>query len=342
VTGGRLSITPDYANQPWVILVSAGINSDSGAEIAVEVQLLVDGVPRGLGGVQTNTPTDRNSYAAFDVLRGDTSTHVVQLQLRDAAGSTSRVTDFHLLAFSLPMGAELMYAEDLGQRVVPVGFLPYVTIDVTPKSPGDYLILGGVSATEAPSGSNVGVHIVDPQQNIWPENELYFNHRTPWYAFLWARVVHLDVPGTFRLEAEGDVSPSTIQMARLAAIRTNAFDAVETTEDLPTASSTSTTGEVRSSVVTATPPGARDYVVLQHLAFEVHTTTFNQGALFKRDGTTIGSNEFFTASAGNHAGLASTTRTAQSMTLTTEMYVTDASTDARGFESVIHALRLRP
>jgi len=343
VPSGRVDFTSDGADQTWVILVSAAIGSTSATEQAAEVRYLIDGVERGYGGAQTSAPDNREAFVGFDVLRGVAGPHTVQLQLRDAAAQTSTISEIHLVAFSLPSDADAWFADGPSMISVPAGWAPYLTLDVIPPRPADYLVLGAASISEVPGASNVYARVRDPSGALWPSPDgHYYNHRACWYQFIWARTAHLDAAGAFTIDGNDNNIEGTMRYPRLLAIRTDAFDAIESAFDLDATTTMSTSGEVKSQLTTAEPPQPRDYVLLQNVAFNINTTGFEHGAIFEHDGVVADSYQFDTASAGNTAGVVDAFRSAAPIALDTRVFVSDSSILTTSYESIILALRLRP
>lgn len=341
VPGATLTVTPDAPTQAWVLIVSAGFSSLANEEVAAEVRYTVDGVERGYGGVQSIEPDDISAFTTFDLFT-DGAAHTIQLQLRDVQSTGATVTDYRVVAFSLPTDAEVWFADDATtQDVLLSSFSTYLTLDVSPSAPGDYLVLGAVTATEAPNASNVALRLRDPSGAQWPTTIDYFNHRQDWYGFLWARTLRLETAGTFALDARGN-APATLRLARIAAIRTDAFEAVASSMTLPSQSSMSTTPVVLTTLTTPTPPAERDHVVLHHIGLEVNLSTFDHGAVFRRDGMERGRYHFNTETPGATPGIVEVVRTASAMTLDNACYISDSTADVQCYESVIHALRLKP
>src|SRR6188472_4296339 len=130
VPNGQLDFTPDDASQTWVILVSAAFGSTAGAEVAAEVRYTIDGVERGFGGAQTFAPTNRESYIAFDVFRGEPTSHTIRVQLRDSAGGDTSLSNLRVVAFSLPTSAVIAFDEATPMQAAPVGWAPYASVDI--------------------------------------------------------------------------------------------------------------------------------------------------------------------------------------------------------------------
>jgi hypothetical protein len=337
VPGARLTITPDSPEQPWVVLAYAAFSSLSTAEVAAEVRFTIDGVERALGGAQLIASDDIASFMAFDILT-DGAPHTIQLQLRDATATGSRVTDYRIVAFSLPTDAVFWVADDPSQRDVTLTtFATFLTLDVL--TPGEYLVLGGASATEFPGASNVALRVVDPAAAQWPVLD-YFNHRADWYAFLWARKVTLSAPGTFSLDARGN-APASLRNMRLAAIRVDAFETVESSLSAASQQTMSTTPVVMTTLTTQPPPDISDYVVLQHLGMEINVTGGKNGAVFRLDGMDRGSYVRDTESPGNTAGIVDVIGTALPMVLDNTCFANPGTVTTYCYESVIHALRLK-
>jgi hypothetical protein len=168
----------------------------------------------------------------------------------------------------------------------------------------------------------------------------YYNHRQNWYAFLWARKVTVSGPGTFSLDARGN-NPASIRLTRLAAIRIDAFESVESSLSTASQQTMSTNPVVMTTLTTQPPPDIRDYVVLQQLGMEVNVTGGKNGAVFRLDGMDRGFYERNTESPGNTAGFVDVISTALPMTLDNACFANPGTVTAFCYESFIHALRLK-
>lgn len=92
-----MTFTPAAASDIWVILVSARLRSSSPAAIAAEARYLVNRVEHGIGGVQNQPSNVGATWQHFYRVTGTTATQLVQVQLRDAQGSTSTLEDLRLI-----------------------------------------------------------------------------------------------------------------------------------------------------------------------------------------------------------------------------------------------------
>jgi hypothetical protein len=149
------------------------------------------------------------------------------------------VDQLQLVAFPLPAEAELHFAESPAVRLVlpksdtSRGFVPYHKLELTPSTPGDYLVLAAVEAWESPGNASVGLRMAFGTER-WPvessegSREYFGNSLVYHQSYLWARVVRVESSGgTLEIEVDPSVGGgSRLQHARILAVRTDCFDAV--------------------------------------------------------------------------------------------------------------------
>ena len=272
IPGGELRIVPSGPADRWVILLSANLSSQSGSD-SVEVQYFVDGTLRGVGGIQ-NTVADRGaSWQHFYLATGIASPYVVTVQSREKIGIPfyATVADLQIIAFRVPAGADLHYAENNGLQAVPgTAWNSYLNLNVTPSAMGDYLIFATASTTELPNNGGLLLRLQDPAAAFWPiddgVNRHFLNDRSPWWSFFVARRQNLSPPGphTYTIQGTSAVSGGgQMQYQRIMAFRTDAFELYEGVENTGASATTSTTPVVKSTLATTAPPGHRDYLVIQ-------------------------------------------------------------------------------
>jgi hypothetical protein len=273
VTGGSLTFTPGTTSEIWIILVSARLMSTQTASftLSAEARYRVNAVEHGIGGILNSAANKGASWQHFYRVTGTTAAQTVQVDLRDDSGATATIADLQIIAFPLPSGADFRYTENEAIRAIPSPWTTYETLGFTPSSPGTYLVMALANATEDPGTGGIGIRFEHPAATYWPDmsggNRLQYmsNTRIPWQSFFLARAVSLTAtPQSFNLQATGDLAPgSQIAYTRIMAFRTDVFDLFESQADTGITSTTSTTPVVRSTLTTAAPPTARDYVVIQ-------------------------------------------------------------------------------
>lgn len=141
VSGGSLVFTPASLTEVWVVLLSGRPKSTfNGAAEAAEVRYLLNGVPRGIGGVSNSAANSGAAWQHFYRVSGTTAPQMVKLQIRDIQAATTTLEDLRVIAFPVPAGADFQYAETNGIQNVAAGvWSSYQTLSFTPSSAGNYL-----------------------------------------------------------------------------------------------------------------------------------------------------------------------------------------------------------
>lgn len=256
----------------WLVLFSGRLSSTSVQSFNVEVRYLVDGIERGIGGVQVFS-SSWGPWQHFMVLSGKAAPQKIQLQLRDGAG-TGTAQDLRVVAFPVPPGADLHHAEQDATRLVPDGEAH--RMGFTPSAAGSYLVLALVNAEDT-NGGDVTLWFTGPDGSKWPPLP-FTNGRRSWQSFFAARVVDLTpTPQTVGLEvntyASGTNDDSQIANARFVALRVGAFPAVYSAEDAAQ-HVTSGTAEVKSPTLSLPLNAAAGrYLVIQSAAVSATPAT---------------------------------------------------------------------
>jgi hypothetical protein len=157
----------------------------------------------------------------------------VSVQLRTPIeGRQATISRVRLVGLYLPPEADLH--ESVHDGVLDVdttAFVEFLSLSVSPREEGDYLVLAAGAITEGDGGETVLARVVDHEGSPWPEpgpdQEPFRMHREGEVSLLWARIVRLG-PGehAFRLEAGLALAAvGHVQDLRLLAFRTDLFAA---------------------------------------------------------------------------------------------------------------------
>jgi len=354
VPGSTLSFTPGSASDVWILLLSGRVRSTwtTSDEIAAETRYLVNGTQRGLISIRNHGANAGGTFAHFDRVTGTTAPQIVKVQLRDGK-ATATLDNLRILAFRLPSGADFQFADTIGVQSVPaLVWTSMQSLTFTPASAGNYLVMALSSGRENPDNSTLAVRLQDAAGAFWPVDDLpvdprqgqFENGRSGWPPFFLARVQNLTATAkTYSIEAQGDALGAEIRDTRIMAFRTDAFDNVQSVEDTPTITTTSTTPVVKSTLNTTAPPAARDYIIIQNLLLDADvSSTDERRAGFERNDTVVASyglvstnNEFESSYA-----LFDAVTTASPMKLENTFSTSNAAYSVDGKESAIHVLRL--
>jgi hypothetical protein len=250
-----LQLPGDKAPHGWVVLLSARITSQAPQVASQEVRFLIDGVERGRG--QSRSENDAPAggggpWQSFDWLppSGD---HVLSVEFRSTRDQfLATIEDLHVVAFPVPDGADLVFLDEPERRTMHQPrvdkriYQDAASLEIAPAAPGDYLVLLGLTTTEAPGIASVGVRAVAPGADLWPVESDDPTSPRPhlctnideWQSFLLLRSISTDgSPVTIDLQVDasgpGDTDPaegSQIEHVRGLAMRHDAFAAVATAE----------------------------------------------------------------------------------------------------------------
>ncbi len=274
VPGGAITIEPAPPAESWILLVSArlGSDTDGGSDDmrGAELRYLVGGAERGRGDVQNATPEGLAPWLHYDVLRDISAPVEVHVEMRELDAGTATVEDLHLVAFAVPAGADLHHTEQLAPTAVTSpDFAPLLDLAVEPASAGDYLVMMAVVASELPDMSGVDFGLLDPfSTSRWPSR--LTNLRRPNLPSVAARIQALDAtPQTYSIVAQArGTSEATLSFMRITALRTDAFEAVFSTEDPARRVTNAPSPITVSSLDMAAPAGERDHVYLSSVIID--------------------------------------------------------------------------
>ncbi|HVP12283.1 MAG TPA: Calx-beta domain-containing protein, partial [Phycisphaerae bacterium] len=268
-----LTFTPGDASETWLVFVSGVIRSSNttAASVSVEMCLLINGVEVDLWGHQNNGAGTPNGagFLIPEVITGTAATQTIQPQFRAGVG-TSYASLIRVVVALVPPNADLHLSETDAIQQLTGSNLSVQSLTFTPSSAGDYLILGKVSHHENPSSSTVQSWVLDDAGNMHPDapsGTHFSDGRVPWAPF--TTVFRRTLPASSRsLTLKGTSSGSGAgasewRYARLTAFRMDAWEAPEYSESLTQSTTTSTSFQTKTTLTTAAPPAARDYLVIQ-------------------------------------------------------------------------------
>jgi hypothetical protein len=296
--GAMVQFTPKAASDVWIVLVSARLQSTLATAPSVEAQYLINGSVKGIGGIQVAASSNA-SWEHFCAITGTTAQQTVEVQLRDASGTsaTSSMFDLQIIAFKLPANADFQYAENNSAQAVASGvYANYQALTFTPASAGKYLILAIANAQMGPGTSEVRLRLQDTSLTSWPVDSgalpnFMANPANAWQSFFLARAPTLTAtPQTYNVQAFGGTGGSSIQYTRMMAFRTDAFTnaggSYEGIENTPEVLVRSTTPVLTSTLTSAKPPSSRDYIVIQSFVQRASAdATRQRKSEFRTDGT---------------------------------------------------------
>lgn len=249
---------PPAPGRSWLLAFSSALGSTSTAEIAAEIRYVIDGTEQGIGGTQVGSVGKDGPWQHFDVIPGSDVPIHVEVELRDAAGGTARVTQLHEIALLLPTAADALFqAQDAITSITGQSLAPVVTFTLTPATPGTYLVLGLANASDAPGHSDVYVDWKSPSGTHLEDIQ---HPRAPWQADLamWTEMMTGPTPITFSSHAGNGTSQ--VRYIRVLAVRIDAFPAATVdVENRPLEAATAT-GLTASSVVPSA--GATSYLYI--------------------------------------------------------------------------------
>jgi hypothetical protein len=263
----ELVFTPADSAEAWVFLLSGEFSGGTDLSPAPEARYLVNGVERGFGG-GAGEPGTSSPWQHVDLITTAQGPQTVTVQLRrtEASAESAVLGNLRLLAFPLPPDADPHFSEVPPPAVVsPMGnWAPFHTLDVTPREPGDYLVLALAVITEEPSPGVAYMRIRDADGAFWPARE-FANDRRPWHSFLAARRQRLAAsPSTFTIELRAPTAtPATARDLRFLAFRVDALASFASTSELEPVTIATSQPVVTSVVTTEATPVERTYVVYQ-------------------------------------------------------------------------------
>jgi len=265
-----LTVTPD-GGEPWVFFLSGVLRSSSVSVTNAELRYLVNGVERGLGGMSSDGPDFVTTVQSFDLLPVDAGAVTVVAELREAGGFMATVDELRLVAFELPRGTELFFAE--GPKSTPVAadggsFLPQLTLPVSLTRAAPVAVLATAATSDAPNQCSIAVRVRESNGTTWPEarpgtsleTAHFVNPRDNWLGFFAARTMNL-APGdhAYDLEALGGPRmacaplPVELRYPRMLAFALDGFDGFQSAGGLPAVLVTSTLGQRRGELMLGGP-----------------------------------------------------------------------------------------
>lgn len=217
VPGGTVTIPPS-PGRTWLLAISATLESSSGLYNAPEARYVVDGIERGLGGTEATVPGRAGPWQHLYVIAGTSAPIEVIVQARDALAATTAIDHLHVAAVPLsPESDPLFASSDAVIGVTSPTIASVATFTLTPSTPGEYLLMLLVNATEAPSTSSIDFQWYDPLGVAW--GRAFRNPRGAWQSSLLLRRATLAGPTTIGLHAATVGVMAQLQYARVIGLR---------------------------------------------------------------------------------------------------------------------------
>ncbi|MDQ1279719.1 MAG: hypothetical protein QG670_981, partial [Thermoproteota archaeon] len=302
VPGATVSFTPRSSTEEWLVIVTADIRSNSVLENQAQFRYIINAQPEGETGVMQGTTSSNpidpyNVYFHFSKVTGTTSQQTVKFQFQASSGRTAYTRNVHILCIRLDW-AGLQYTEFNGDTIINgtvASPQTLVNLQFTPSSSGNYIVMYSSLISK---GTWAGA-----------ETWLNYDNGTAKYPNAWTtpntRRIHTDYaqfePHGIFMNLTLSTSPHSLKVqsqlrtagdtsiardVRIAAFRIDAFDSLESKQDIGVSSTTGST-TVRSSVTTANPGEQRDYLILAGIETISSGTTNREAGGIRIDGTTV-------------------------------------------------------
>jgi hypothetical protein len=362
VTGCSLTLTPGSTSENWVVIATGQVRSSSTADPqAAHVRMRVQSTVEAEAGVQNNPANGAAGFFMMDRITGTTASQTIDVQAQDpfADGSTTTVEQCSITAFRVPSGADFRWSEvnnDTASANCPD--TPNTDIlqhQFTPSAAGDYLFITSHVAYEFPGGVNILSWVIYPSGARAP----LFDTQDAWGSTRDARQSYVSMrketlaasQQTLKITCDGSTGGSTIQWAKVASFRTDAFAASYHDEDVAELTGVvSSAWATRSTVTQAAPAASSEFLVLGTISgCDVSATPGPQaGMRFREDSAIQGDSVWGIDATCNNSGFHNTFQwvepytTASARTWDNQYQSTDNATEARFAESAIHVLRFFP
>jgi hypothetical protein len=231
----------------WIALLSARLTSETSQAESQEVRYLVDGVVRGIGQTrsESNAPLGGGPWHSFDWIAPASGDRRLAVEFRNTrAQFLATIEDLQVVAFAVPDDADLTFVDQpqIADVVQPSKgsrlYQPVATLEIVPPAPGDYLVMLGVVANEAPGVASVGIRAVAPGSDVWPVESAVgprpylSNAIDEWVSFTLVRSLPSRDGSALSVDLQIDASSATattgsqIQFVRALALRHDSFGAV--------------------------------------------------------------------------------------------------------------------
>ncbi len=353
------TFTPTATTENWLWFVTFAIRSNvaqSTNDTTFLGRVTVNGVADTEIEQQSNEGNRWKMMIVAGRVTGTTATQTIGLDLKSAQVTTdTEVKNVRIVSVLLPPDTDFQYAaSEAVTQTTGTWTNAGSALTFTPSSAGDYLIMAAGQHHENPSTEASEMRFVSDDGTFWPplDNGFYSgNNRGSWDTFFVMRKLTLSASAkTFRFQFQSSGSgtnPSEYKGLRLFAFRADAFEASESQEDTAASSTTSTSGApaVKSTLTTAVPTAARDFLIVQSMfVYDTDlTTTHQEGADFRVDGTVLNDQDHVLNRDADYSlasGCVSTSRSAAAQTIQNR-YWTNNATATFAKESVIHVLRFK-
>jgi hypothetical protein len=272
VTNGSLTFTPGLATDVWVIFATGVLASGGTGDNGSQMQMLVNGTVVDLWG-QKNKSSDTpngSGFLIFDRITGSTAPQTVQLQYLSGQTSTT-VSSVRLVAALLPQAADVQFVEGDAAVQLTKGQVNVVlqTLAFTPSAAGDYYVFGKLCQNDPGGGTAQAWLREDDTGDTHPNAPAGVHASNPSNAQASFTTVFRKAlpaaPRTFTLRGTaGGNNGSFYAYRRIMAFRADAWEGDEYAESLGLSTSTGTGLISKTSLTTAAPAAARDYLVLQN------------------------------------------------------------------------------
>lgn len=359
ITKVSKTIMINSTSEVWLWYVTFALeNSDTATNSATPYDLArvtINGFVDVSMGMQNNQASQNKMMIATGRLTGVSGARTIALQIRGPVGFSTTVKDVRIVALLMPNDADFKYsANDTLQALTAVGYTDIASpqLTVTPSSAGDYFVIAsGQFGENGPGGNNPTLRFVNatdgvnyPTQNSFGTISEAANARSPFDTFFVIRKINFPStsPKTFKFQFNND---GGVQGLRIFAFRKDAFELVESQEDLTESFTSSAFPVVKSTLTTATPSSYRDYLVIQSNYFydNVGSTSHLKQADFYMDSTTLARQDHAIDKTWDYqlsSACVSTMNTNTSHTFQNRYGTNDASA-TYSKESAIHVFRLK-
>jgi hypothetical protein len=279
-------VVPPSPGQRWLLLVSASLQSTSLDYSAAEARYLVDGVERGAGGTESIEVGRPGPWQHMYMFDGTALPQRIAFELHDNLGATTTLDHLRAVVVPIPATADPQFASnDAPPPVTSMTLNSAAEVVVTPSTPGEYLVLLLVNASEAPGTADIVTQWLDPVGTPWSRS--FKNPRGALQTYLIVRRTVLSGPTTLVLQASTGAT-STIKYARVVALRVDALTGFDESSDVTTQMTSLATALTVNTLTPSSSLTADRYLVLGTARVEDdcgNTQLAARGIQFDVDGT---------------------------------------------------------
>lgn len=262
VPGAQLTFEAD-AGETWIIAITSALQSTAVGDESAEARYAINGEFRGLASGFFRS--DRHPWAHVDFVVGTGELVTIDVELRASQGNAT-ISGLELVAFPLPAGTDLVTAEKNDITTIDTANVEVASMTINTDIETDYLVIGAASANHAPGLGGVGVSIIDPDGEIWPNTQTFSNNRVNWTSFLLLRRVQLTAGNhTFSVRAGTGSPTAETRSTRLIAFSTEMFGGVESVESRGSNTVNGAQLVEQNRLVSAALAAPEDRIVFQNL-----------------------------------------------------------------------------